>query len=77
MKIASLMTALDELMVVYPENRAAAEIADEWEGNDTLIITDARGRETIAEGYTRLVRLIRDTPDEVCVCMQKEVTTDA
>lgn len=78
MKFASLMSNPDELMVVYTgEARPAAEIADDWEGNASIIITDDRNRETEVDGYTRLVRLIRDTPTEVCICLQKEVNSNA
>ena len=76
-KFANLMTSPDELMIVYQESRAAVEIADEWEGNEIITITDDRERKTEIGGYTRLVRLIRDTPTEVCICLQKEVNANA
>ena len=71
------MTSPDELMIVYQESSAAVEIADKWEGNEIITITDDRERKTEIEGYTRLVRLIRDTPTEVCICLQKEVNANA
>lgn len=76
-KIVSKLLGTNELMIVYYDDRSAPQIAADWDSCETVVSVNELGVETSYDGFSRLMRMVREDNNEVYIGLTKEVKIDA
>ena len=70
-KLVASLEILNELMVVYEDERPFSAIAADWEDADSITAVDALGKETTYSGYTIMKRIVREEGNAIQIAFAK------
>ena len=77
MSILYPLRTVNELMIVYEDNRSISEIAADWEGAEQIIAVDEeRQEETLYEGFCLLKRVVREEGEKIQIGLVKEMISN-
>lgn len=66
------LRTVNELMIVYEDNRSISEIAADWEGAEQISATDeSRTEETVYDGFSILKRIVREEGNKIQIGLAK------